>query len=1194
MRPEYDVVIIGSGYGAGVAASRMARAGKSVAVLELGWERRSGSFPHTFSQSLKDLSVSGSYVKNFISKWMASGDPTRLFQLFLGDGQHTFGAHGLGGTSLINAGVFLRADERTLQMSPWPSEIRDDPAALEEYYARAETMLQPSTYPDTSTPNKLEHLQEQSKWLGGKESFNRVPLTISFRNGPNNAGVPMKASKRSGHECTGLNDGSKNSVATTYLADAWNWGAEIFCGCEVRFVEKTDGAGYTIHFAWHGSGRSVFRDDFKEQLFWVKAKEFCFLGAGAYGTTGVLLQSKQHGLHMSPLVGRNLSGNGDLLIFGYNGSDNINGIARESAHAPPGPTITAMIDNRVADPLKNPLSGYVIQDGCIPEMFNPIIQIMLTLQTIKSQVLCCISNPRQETRKIIASFKSLLFGPYARNGALQRTSTYLVMSHDSNEVTLTLKDDQLCLRGPAEGRSEHFGGIRKVFKDLFTRTGAMMGFSYHYGRHQEEITVHLLGGANMSNDETGHGGVTNHLGEVFSGSNGEVHKGLVCCDASIIPTAIGVNPMATISALAERCVELLTERSGSSIDLETKNQPLNAYSKPRVSPDYQEHRGSTKNAPQSIGWQFTETMHGIIRFGPGLEGFELSERVRKGSACVTRMFLTVEICRGEDSRYQGICTGTVYCHALSKATLKIVDGTVDFFTPIEENAESSAISYNLMLLSVEGVQYRLKGHKLINSSISFSAAKTWEATTTVNASITRLDGTNVGAGALHISLRDFKKQIRTFRTTVDFQVGLIWALMMFLVSFMYHISLFFFRPFVHMHFPRTSGNITESKQLPAKLPPSMSCNITARDGVQVLLNIYDPISVKETDKPESKSGLPPVLLIPGVTGVKTMHSLFSLPFLRCNMVEYFTQRGYRCYVVTPRWGCDHAVAEKSTVFDCRLDVAAAIEYIREKELEKPYVVAHCQGSVALCNGLLDGAIQGSHILGITANSVFMSQVFGYWNSIKGRTTLLIEFYKLMAGNHFPIVSNAKSNLFQQLLDNLLRFYPVGHTRDVCTSTACHRLSFAFGLLWNHENLDKCLHENLHQFFVGTHTKFMKQVVCNGTQGVCMNNDLRPLLTPESLQRLQGIPILFISGTDNQVFKPETTLKDYELLRRTFGERLYRRFLADGYGHLDPIVGKNAADDVYWRIFGHLNWCTKEMENLSGKANGMVERPCIEV
>lgn len=51
---------------------------------------------------------------------------SKIQQLFL------FGIIGLGGSSLINAGVFLKADERTLQMSPWPSEIKDDPSTLDE------------------------------------------------------------------------------------------------------------------------------------------------------------------------------------------------------------------------------------------------------------------------------------------------------------------------------------------------------------------------------------------------------------------------------------------------------------------------------------------------------------------------------------------------------------------------------------------------------------------------------------------------------------------------------------------------------------------------------------------------------------------------------------------------------------------------------------------------------------------------------------------------------------------------------------------------------------------------------------------------------------------------------------------------------------------------------------------------------
>lgn len=43
----------------------------------------------------------------------------------------------------------------------------------------------------------------------------------------------------------------------------------------------------------------------------------------------------------------------------------------------------------------------------------------------------------------------------------------------------------------------------------------------------------------MSSDGTGRGGVTDHLGQVYIGHGSAKHEGLVCCDASIVPTALG-------------------------------------------------------------------------------------------------------------------------------------------------------------------------------------------------------------------------------------------------------------------------------------------------------------------------------------------------------------------------------------------------------------------------------------------------------------------------------------------------------------------------------------------------------------------------------------------------------------------------------------------------------------------------------
>lgn len=143
-------------------------------------------------------------------------------------------------------------------------------------------MPYPTSYPPL---NKLDVLEEQAKILDQEQNFYRVPQTTFFHGGLNSAGVEMIASTGSGQDCTGVNDGSKNSVLVTYIADAWNWGAHIYCQCEVRYVKKdTQKGGYTIHFAWHGNGREKFPSKHTKSLMWVRAKELCILGAGSLGT----------------------------------------------------------------------------------------------------------------------------------------------------------------------------------------------------------------------------------------------------------------------------------------------------------------------------------------------------------------------------------------------------------------------------------------------------------------------------------------------------------------------------------------------------------------------------------------------------------------------------------------------------------------------------------------------------------------------------------------------------------------------------------------------------------------------------------------------------------------------------------------------------------------------------------------------
>lgn len=305
LKNEYDVVVVGSGYGGGVAASRMARAGQTVCLLERGRERWPGEYPSGFIDAMKEMHISGEFAPG---SWKGSsieyGGPTGLYHLIMGKGQNAFVGNGLGGTSLLNANIFLEADGGTMGMDCWPEELRK-PDVLRPYYDRAAEVLEPKRYPpDWPQIAKLTLLEKQHKALGiGK--FYRPPQTTRFETGPNSTGVEMYPSALTGMDSTGLNDGSKSSTLVNYLSDAWNWGTEMFCECEVRYVKKLPNPdkGYLIFFAWHGSKRGAFKEHIYEDLMWVRAKKCVFLGAGSIGTTEILLRSKKLGLQMSDRVG---------------------------------------------------------------------------------------------------------------------------------------------------------------------------------------------------------------------------------------------------------------------------------------------------------------------------------------------------------------------------------------------------------------------------------------------------------------------------------------------------------------------------------------------------------------------------------------------------------------------------------------------------------------------------------------------------------------------------------------------------------------------------------------------------------------------------------------------------------------------------------------------------------------------------
>ena len=96
----------------------------------------------------------------------------------------------------------------------------------------------------------------------------------------------------------------------------------------------------------------------------------------------------------------------------------------------------------------------------------------------------------------------------------------------------------------------------------------------------------------------------------------------------------------------------------------------------------------------------------------------------------------------------------------------------------------------------------------------------------------------------------------------------------------------------------------------------------------------------------------------------------------------------------------------------------------------------------------------------------------------------------------------------------------------------------FFRLWSHKKLNSATHDYLPNIMGGISMRTLEDLMYAGTHAKVVDNDGNSLITPSNLDRLKGLPILFIHGSNNAVFTPESTEISLTKLQDAFGPQKY--------------------------------------------------------
>lgn len=528
---NFDVIVIGSGFGGAITGCRLAEAGFKVLILERGRRWDNKTYPR---QPTDD------WIWNHDSPEKENGwVDFRVFpNMAVAQGA------AVGGGSLIYASISVEAPKSVFEKG-WPQEVTY--SELKPHYETVKSFMNVQKMPDNQRNARTRLMKEGAEKLGYGDRFQMLDMAVSFNkdltydpdNLPNigeekkfiNAqGVQQGTCIHLGNCDVGCDVYAKNTLDKNYIPWAEKHSAEVRPLHLVTNIEPVSG-GYRVSF-------DRINPAAKTRIAGSETARIVIVAAGSLGSTELLLRCRDVNRslpNISRFLGRNWSSNGDFLTPALYEDFNIS--------ASKGPSISSAINF-----LDGAVDGqrFWVEDGGFPNLVSNL--------TRKQRERY---DKGAYAKSLIKQIDDLLLKVDLFSNAMP----WFAQGIDAGNGVFSLKRPwwffgprQFQLSWDVAKSKPVFDTIIDMHKRLSKATGglALVPPSWTFG--QNLVTPHPLGGCNMGDSAAT--GVVDHTGNVFGYPN------LYVADAAIIPTPLGVNPSRTIGAAAERIAKLLVERGG--------------------------------------------------------------------------------------------------------------------------------------------------------------------------------------------------------------------------------------------------------------------------------------------------------------------------------------------------------------------------------------------------------------------------------------------------------------------------------------------------------------------------------------------------------------------------------------------------------------------------------------------------------